>query len=102
MSLEHAYKHLPAECVIWRVGQGRTQPVTLLPKGRFRNIINSCWREGPQKRPTFTQLLVILEETVRLVGCKNGMTWNMWESDLWEIDFRLGGFFLQGEHIFEI
>ena len=33
MSLEHAYKHLPAECVIWRVGQGKMQPVTLLPKG---------------------------------------------------------------------
>ena len=67
MSLEHAYKHLPAECVIWRVGQGKMQPVTLLPKGRFRNIISSCWRENPQKRPSFTQLLVVLEETVGLV-----------------------------------
>ena len=72
MSLEHPYKHLPVECVIWRVGQGKTQPVTLLPKGRFRNIINSCWRESPQKRPNFTQLLVILEETVGLIKvCKD-------------------------------
>jgi hypothetical protein len=66
VSLEPAYKHLPAECVIWRAGKGKTQPVTLLPKGRFRNIINSCWRESPQKRPTFTQILVTLEETVSL------------------------------------
>ena len=69
MSLDYPYKHLPTECVIWRVGQGKTQPVTLLPKGRFRNIINSCWRESPQKRPSFTQLLVILEETVGFVKC---------------------------------
>ena len=64
ISLEHPYKHLPAECLIWQVGQGRTQSVTLLPKGRFRNIIHSCWRGNPHRRPSFTELLVILEETV--------------------------------------
>lgn len=64
MSLEQPYKHLQAECLIWQVGQGRTQSVALLPKGRFRNIITSCWRENADRRPSFTELLVVLEETV--------------------------------------
>lgn len=64
MSLEQPYKYLQAECLIWQVGQGRTQSVALLPKGRFRNIITSCWRENMDRRPSFTELLVVLEETV--------------------------------------
>lgn len=64
MMLEYPYKCLPLQTRIWRVGKGDLQALTLVPKGRLRNIIWRCWVESPLCRPSFKELLATIEQDV--------------------------------------
>ena len=59
VTLEHPFSTLPLHSLIWQVGQGATQSLTKLPKGRFKSITAQCWRENPALRPTFDDILTI-------------------------------------------
>ena len=58
------FKNVPRECVIWRVGSGRLQPLSLLPRDRLRGIIQRCWKLNPDSRPTFKTILSDVEQNV--------------------------------------
>ena len=79
MLLEYPYKSFSLETQIWRVGKGETQGLTLLPRGQLRSIIACCWKENLQHRPTFKDILVIIEHDVSVYreegGEKEGRLW---------------------------
>ena len=62
------FKNVSRECVIWRIGSGRFQPLSLLPRDRLRGIIQRCWRLSPESRPTFKSILTDVEQNVS-AGC---------------------------------
>ena len=64
VTLEHPFSTLPLHSLIWQVGQGATQSLTKLPKGRFKSITAQCWRENPALRPTFDDILATIEQNV--------------------------------------
>ena len=64
VTLEHPFATLPLHSLIWQVGQGATQPLTKLSKGRFKSITAQCWRENPTLRPTFNDILAFIEQNV--------------------------------------
>ena len=64
VTLEYPFSTLPLHSLIWQVGQGATQPLTKLPKGRFKSITAQCWRENPALRPTFNDILAFIEQNV--------------------------------------
>lgn len=64
MLLEYPYKSFSLETQIWRVGKGKMQGLTLLPRGQLKSIIARCWKESPQHRPTFKDILAIIEHDV--------------------------------------
>lgn len=58
------FRNATRECVIWRVGNGCLQPLTLLPRDRLRGIIQRCWQLSPDSRPTFKDILTDVEQNV--------------------------------------
>ena len=64
MSLEHPYKSYPLETQIWRVGKGKVQGLMLLARGQLRSVIARCWKETPDHRPGFKDILAMLEQDV--------------------------------------
>ena len=64
VTLEHPFSTLPLHSLVWQVGQGDTQSLTKLPKGRFKSITAQCWRENPALRPTFDDILTTIEQNV--------------------------------------
>ena len=68
VTLEHPFSTLPLHSLIWQVGQGATQSLTKLPKGRFKSITAQCWRENPALRPTFDDILATIEQNMSELG----------------------------------
>ncbi len=66
VNLQKPFQSVPAEAVIWRVGRGECQSLTLVPKGRLRTLISRCWAEQPSSRPSFKELLTTLEQNVSI------------------------------------
>lgn len=58
------FRNATRECVIWRVGNGCLQPLTLLPRDRLKGIIQRCWQLSPDSRPTFKDILTDVEQNV--------------------------------------
>ena len=65
------FKNVSRECVIWRVGSGRFQPLSLLPRDRLRGIIQRCWQLSPESRPTFKSILTDVEQNVSAASTLN-------------------------------
>ena len=67
--MERPFAGVPTEMVIWEVGNERLFPLRKLHEGcRFRQIVSNCWRADPEKRPTFEDLLLTLENNVSWEG----------------------------------
>ena len=64
MALEQPYKSFPLETQIWRVGMGKVQELILLPRSQLRSLIARCWKEPPSHRPSFKEILNMLEQDV--------------------------------------
>ena len=64
VALEKPFKCVPRESVVWQVGTGQFQPLSLLPRDRLRGIIQRCWRLQPESRPTFKDILTDVEQNV--------------------------------------
>lgn len=58
------FRNATREYVIWQVGSGCLQPLTLLPRDRLRGIIQRCWQLSPDSRPTFKDILTDVEQNV--------------------------------------
>ena len=58
------FKDMSRECVIWCVGSGHCQPLSLLPRDRLRGIIQKCWQLSPESRPSFKNILTDVEQNV--------------------------------------
>lgn len=48
--------------LVWNVGNGRCQPLTLVPKSRLKSVISRCW--NLQKRPTFKDILTSVQDNI--------------------------------------
>ena len=68
MMLEYPYKSCPLMTQIWLVGTGKVQELVRLPKGKLRSIIARCWKETPNHRPTFKDILANIEHDVSMWG----------------------------------
>ena len=66
------FKNVSRECVIWSIGSGRFQPLSLLPRDRLRGIIQRCWRLSPDSRPTFKSILTDVEQNVPVFSTQPG------------------------------
>ena len=68
LTLETPLSSLSVEELIWAVGQGHTQSLSRLPKSRFCRLISQCWRNNPELRPSFNELLAAIEQDVSYHG----------------------------------
>lgn len=66
------FKNVSRECLIWRVGSGHLQPLSLLPRDRLRGIIQRCWQLSPDSRPTFKNILSDVEQNVPVFSTQTG------------------------------
>ena len=66
VSLELPFKDVPLIDIIWCVGNGHHQQLTLLSKGRFRSVITRCWNQHSIRRPTFKEVLTSIQDDVVL------------------------------------
>ena len=66
VSMELPFKDVPLIELIWCVGNGHHQPLTLLSKGRFRSVITRCWNQHLIKRPTFEKVFTSIQDDVIL------------------------------------
>lgn len=66
LTLETPLSSLSVEELIWAVGQGHTQSLSRLPKSRFCRLISQCWRNNPELRPSFNELLAAIEQDATL------------------------------------
>ena len=62
VTMNKPFKSTPLVSQIWQVGNGKCQPLTLLPRSRFRSIIHRCWRDFQTKRPSFVDILASVED----------------------------------------
>lgn len=66
VTLEKPFKNASLLNLIWQVGNGACQPLSLLPRGRFKGIISHCWYENPSKRPSFKEILSSVADNLLL------------------------------------
>ena len=57
VTLEKPFKNASLLNLIWQVGNGVCQSLSLLPRGRFKGIISHCWSESHSKRLSFKEIL---------------------------------------------
>ena len=62
VTMNKPFKSTPLVSQIWQVGNGKCQPLTLLPRSRFRSIIRDCWSDFQAKRPSFVNILASVED----------------------------------------
>ncbi|XP_032802970.2 kinase suppressor of Ras 2 isoform X3 [Petromyzon marinus] len=57
----------PAEAIIWQVGNGlKPDPTPVSMVKEILDIILACWSNDPEERPTFTQLMEMIEKLPKL------------------------------------
>ena len=71
--MERPFAGVPTDLVIWEVGNERVFPLRKLHEGcRFRQMVGNCWRGDPERRPSFEDLLLTLENNVSLEERERG------------------------------
>ncbi len=64
VTMERPFHGVHGNSLIWQVSTGRTQSLTRLQRGKFREVIAHCWRADRLRRPSFQQLLGTIEQNV--------------------------------------
>ena len=66
VTLKLPFKDVPLINLIWLVGNGNHQPLTLLSRDIFRSVITHCWNQHLIRRPTFKEVLTSLKDDIML------------------------------------
>lgn len=66
VTLEKPFKATDLLSLIWQVGNGKTQSLSLLSRGKFRRMITRCWSESPAQRPSFKEILSSVADNLTL------------------------------------
>lgn len=66
VTLESPFKNSSPLSIIWQVGNGRSQCLSLLQRGRFKGLISRCWATCQYRRPSFKQIISTVADSLIL------------------------------------
>lgn len=62
VTMSRPFSGTEGHALIWQVSNGRCSSLEKVQEGRLKDVVQGCWQEKPDKRPSFKDLLWTIEQ----------------------------------------